>query len=113
MKFWKNWPYWLKGGFFGLLFFPLLTVALIVKDMLFLGYLNIHLSAPIWVQVVLGFMEKVFGLNLLNEGTMFGTQVTKLGNKILMMIELIGPIMLGSLVGWIYGKIKLKRIINS
>jgi len=51
-------------------------------------------------------LENISGLDLLNRGTMLGTQTTKLGTDIIMAIQIIGPIALGAIIGAIYGKVK-------
>ena len=70
--------------------------------MLVLGYLPITFGTPMWEQTYLGIIEKITGLHLFDNVNMYSTS---LGDNIIIGTIFIGPILIGSLLGWLYGKI--------
>ena len=120
MKFWKNWPYWLKGG----VTFSIISLVLSLMITKYMP-LNIILSGtnfvwilipsiiisniPIFTLFLLGFNEKT--VNLLNafpDAWYFATP-----NLYALIFISIFYFIVGSIVGWVYGKIKSRKQINN
>lgn len=86
---WKNLPYWLKGGIIGLtigLLYGLFSIILIV--LVILGYLpaspfNLGTQSPKFLFLIIPFI-----------GTLIQTSIL---------------FVIGSLIGYIYGKVKLRK----
>lgn len=95
---WKDWPYWLKGGVIGILIFIsgfvitliLGTPLLFIYPLLSLLGISGILSGPIPI-------------------TNIGPNENSLGNNfipIMALFSILLYLMIGALIGYIYGKIK-------
>jgi len=102
----KNKKYWLRGGLIGLLVLVISLVVIVVKDFVFLGYLDISLTTPMWEQDFLGVIQNISGLKLLDNQIWWGITPTTLGKNIVYAAFILGPFIIGSLIGWLYGKTK-------
>jgi hypothetical protein len=100
--------YWSRGGIAGLLAAVVLGIGIAIKDIVIHGYVMVSLATPMWEQTLLATIQNVSGLRLLHQQDFLGTQPTELGNYVVWGIMLIGPFIVGSILGWIYGKIKNK-----
>jgi hypothetical protein len=94
---WKNQPYWLKGGIIGLIILILLYIISIL-----LIYINLTEYSP------LSFLAQIllFPLVLCN-----GEECRALIFAVPFII-FFEFIVIGALIGWLYGRIKLKREKN-
>lgn len=77
---WKNWPYWLKGGIIGLI---IGLVGVLLKIVLSLIFID-DTGRP-------GFFS------------ISSTFITS------QLLNCLGLLIIGLIIGWIYGKFKLKR----
>lgn len=104
---WKNWSYWLKGGIVAVI---ISIILLIIPFLLFLfitvdGYIGtiffyiyfISLRISIFPAFLMRFVQGASDSSAIN--------VTML----IVIISLITWFVIGAIIGWIYGKIKLKR----
>ncbi len=101
--------YWLRGGIIGFLIPVIIIVIVTVRSLIVTGYVPFTLGTPMWEQNILNIVRTLFHLHTLMYGSMLGTQTTELGAKILVamwVIIFIAPILLGSLLGWLYPKVK-------
>ena len=92
----KEFPYWLKGGLFGLAFG---LIFFIVDFLLFKGtfsYLNILYLPYLLMDMIIG-MIYPYGIGV-------GISPTTLTSTMILFYFLIG-----TLIGWVFGKIKSRK----
>ncbi len=89
---WKNWSYWLRGGVMGGIIFFILFGDIFAYSFNFISYAFIPLS----------FLKKIFVLLGIKMSSIFNIFIT----FIFMLLE---GFILGSLIGYIYGKIKNRK----
>ena len=116
MKFWKNWPYWVKGGVLGIFLYSILVLLVIVT----------YVPCPTYTPPIGG------GGSLPNDGECFTTASKVVGiiSSIVLypvgqlfkleifkhqdVAQLIFPILylfvVGAILGWLYGKIKDRKL---
>jgi hypothetical protein len=101
MKFWKNWPYWVRGGIIGFM----LMVLIIVTDYIFscgfktqgefCGIFTITATTP---------------LNIFLTGKLTTLSdilpTVEVSKTMYIIFSLVYYLLLGITVGWFYGKIK-------
>lgn len=94
---WKNWPYWLKGGIILLIIHSILTL---------IGFLFLYDSTDPNGDVALIILPNIIipliALNWMHLPLIFGKWSSIFYFSIFWFI-------IGTLIGWIYGKIKSKK----
>ena len=106
---WKNWPYWIKGAINGLIvmiFFLLPFLSCLFSSTGFdrLGCFN---SPIVYVSYSENIAEKMLislGLNAPQGSTLLNSVTIPLG-----FVLLFSPVIIGAILGWIFGKIKNKQ----
>ena len=94
---WKNWPYWIKGGIiFG--FIPIIT--------LFLVFIYSRELAALIFIFLFG-----FGVPAILDDLGYTTEIATRA-VIIWGIPIIIWFIIGSVIGWIYGKIKSRKMEN-
>ncbi|MBI2631989.1 hypothetical protein HYW75_03225 [Candidatus Pacearchaeota archaeon] len=91
---WKNWPYWLKGGVIGIIFIYLILLLGIFNILNENSFLYILLLPAL---VVFFYFPYTFNLG---------------GYEWQFITYSIYGLIIGALIGWIYGKIKKKKETN-
>ncbi len=101
---WKDWSYWAKGGVLGIIISLLGSLLAFIIDYFELyNYLNLN------------FLEKIISVNIL--GSIGQLIPNDWPISILMILffiigfggRILSYFIIGSIIGWIYGKIKSKR----
>ncbi|KKU78195.1 MAG: hypothetical protein UY03_C0002G0021 [Parcubacteria group bacterium GW2011_GWA2_47_64] len=99
MKFWKHWPYWLRGG--------IITVGITIVDILLMYSCDLFTSgySSLGCGLVFAVFGPIFPLFLFSES--FGP--FPISTEVFMMIGVIVWFIIGSLVGLLIGYIKSKK----
>jgi len=102
MKFWKNWPYWLKGGAIGIAII-LISNALSISCLYFLaapnswGFECLPFALP---SIPIVFLLLKF------------PDTYSLSSAVIIIIEVIIYFIVSSLIGLLVGYLKPKKILN-
>lgn len=113
--FWKNWPYWLKGGIIMNAIMAILIVLFYCLERL--GFISIDIS---FLVTFLSFIPGAFLISPFLGGwscfNMDGPCSIIVSNNIrtilIIVSNIIAYFIIGAVVGLIYGKIKNKNIIK-
>ncbi|MGB8815813.1 MAG: hypothetical protein WCC74_01045 [Minisyncoccia bacterium] len=104
MKFWKDWPYWEKGGGVGFSISILMFLTAYLANLIFQGGERIITLAVSFPGLILGLL---FTPSLILTSSPFWAYVA------IIIFSSITYFIFGSIVGWIYGNIKNRKKINN
>jgi hypothetical protein len=94
---WKNWPYWLKGGLISIFVFLVSSIPSLfsfqIDALSIVALLLGILGTLLWVVFANYFPKESFPLFI---------------ETIVFIVSVLSSFLVGSLIGWIYGKIKSK-----
>lgn len=118
MKFWKNWPYWMRGMLCGIIV-AILIIFLVEKTDLFVYSFRQQHPYLAGIHRIIATSPSYLGL-VLTPTFCKPTEAEPLGVKdcwgifllISYTIEFFEIIFIGALGGWLYGKIKNRKLAS-
>jgi len=110
--FWKNWPYWLKGGMRGAMWGLIFAIIFFFMARNGGGFMNFGFAAAM---IMLAFLPTflffmVFSVNIFDVFNALDRQHAS--PELILLLGLIATIIyfiIGAIIGLIYGKIKNKK----
>jgi len=106
----KTWPYWLKGGLIFLVMGLINSLIVLSIGINKAGYFSLPLGLSLLILIGIfggGFINKIIIWDTSLGGTSF---LTHFGTIVIIISTLIFYFLMGVLIGWIYGKIKRRKI---
>lgn len=105
---WKDLQSWIKGGIIGGVFgYPLMILIVILSWKIIPSSFSLGSSSGTISYLL--FWQNLTGLQLVWEQMWWGSTPTSLGKLIILISWILVFILIGALIGWIFGKIKNKK----
>jgi hypothetical protein len=102
---WKNWPSWLKGGFIGLILGILSEIGFFICTNYCLGLSCIRCLIFLPVIFFVDYLIEIFKLTNFFE-TLLPVKENLFNLILPFLVNLIGFILLGMLIGWVFERIR-------